>query len=425
MSRLLKESGHAWLGRVPAHWQLVPLGRVFRERKTTVSDVDFEPLSVSMGGVVPRMENVALTANNESRKLVRAGDYVINSRSDRKGSGGIASMDGSVSVISTVLRPIGIVPSYAHHLLRSPAFQEEFYRWGTGIVADLWSTRYASMSKITLPIPPVAEQHAIADFLDRETAKIDALIEKQNQMIRLLRERRNQLIWSVVTGLEHAGQADRGPEPWLPRLPEEWGAASIGYDFLVTLGKMLDAGRDAFEDDVLAPYIRAANIQDSGLALEDVNEMPFRPSELMRLDIRKDDLLVVEGGSIGTSYWVPTDIPGWSFQKTVNRVRSRGRGSTRFLGYVLRAYRDRGILALLGDGSTIAHLTAEKLRSLTVPKPPYDMQTQLADYLDRETVKIDSLLVRAEQFIALARERRAALITAAVTGQIEVLGKAS
>lgn len=386
-------------------------------------------------GVVRRSALTDKPARAESLdvyKVVRRGEIAFNKMSIRAGALGVAPEDGLVTYHYEVMRPRpGHHARFLVYLMKSDWFISELVRRergiGAGEQANVRTTEvpFRVLKTIDAWLPPWRQQRAIADFLDRETAKIDALIEKQNQLIRLLRERRNQLIWSVVTGLEYAGQADRGPEPWLPRLPEEWGAASIGYDYLVTLGKMLDAGRDAFEDDVLAPYIRAANIQDSGLALEDVNEMPFRPSELMRLDIRKDDLLVVEGGSIGTSYWVPTDIPGWSFQKTVNRVRSRGRGSTRFLGYVLRAYRDRGILALLGDGSTIAHLTAEKLRSLTVPKPPYDMQTQLADYLDRETAKIDSLLVRAEQFIALARERRAALITAAVTGQIEVLGKAS
>lgn len=159
-----------------------------------MSDEDFEPLSVSMAGVVPRMENVALTASGDKRKLVRAGDYVINSRSDRRGSGGLASLDGSVSVISTVLRPAGIEPRFAHHLLRSTAFQEEFYRWGSGIVADLWSTRYDKMSKITLPLPPSQEQRAIADFLDRETAKVDALIGKQVTLIDRLRERRESMV---------------------------------------------------------------------------------------------------------------------------------------------------------------------------------------------------------------------------------------
>ncbi|MGR3197658.1 MAG: hypothetical protein ACU0DM_02835, partial [Paracoccus sp. (in: a-proteobacteria)] len=120
----------------PIGWRLYRLGQLFEERKEKVSDKDFPPLSVTMQGIVPQLETAAKTDDGDNRKLVRTSDYVINSRSDRKGSGGISDYDGSVSLISIVLKPTkAIHPRFAHHLLRSPAFQEEFYRWGHGIVA--------------------------------------------------------------------------------------------------------------------------------------------------------------------------------------------------------------------------------------------------------------------------------------------------
>ncbi|MEX5256693.1 hypothetical protein [Kocuria arenosa] len=195
-----RETGLKWLGAIPSEWQLRRLGSLFRERKETVSDTDYEPLSVTMQGIVPQMANVAKTMNNDARKLVRSGDFVINSRSDRKGSGGVADRDGSVSLISIVLEPHDIDPRYAHHLLRSTAFQEEFYRWGSGIVADLWSTRYQAMSRIQLPLPPHGQQVAIAVYLDNITSKIDALIARSERLIELSQERRSALITAAVTG---------------------------------------------------------------------------------------------------------------------------------------------------------------------------------------------------------------------------------
>jgi type I restriction enzyme S subunit len=158
-------SPEEWFGDIPMHWKVVRVGSVFRERKTTVSDKDFPPLSVTKFGVVPQLESAAKSDNSDGRKLVRKGDFVINSRSDRKGSSGLARQDGSCSVIYIVLEPTGIEPDYAEYLLKSVGFQEEFYRWGAGIVDDLWSTRYSAMKQIRIPLPPRDEQRKISEWL--------------------------------------------------------------------------------------------------------------------------------------------------------------------------------------------------------------------------------------------------------------------
>ncbi len=144
---------------------------------------------MTMGGVVPQIEGVAKTEDNDNRKKVCAGDFVINSRSDRKGSSGLSELDGSVSLINTVLRPSETVFSrFIHHLLRSTAFQEEYYRYGNGLVTDLWTTHYSDMRNICLGVPPLSEQYAIAATLDRETTRIDALITKKTRFMRVGRE---------------------------------------------------------------------------------------------------------------------------------------------------------------------------------------------------------------------------------------------
>jgi type I restriction enzyme S subunit len=132
-----KDSGVEWLGEVPEHWAVKRLGFYFNERREKVSDKVFEPLSVTKNGILPQLETAAKTDDGDNRKKVCSGDFVINSRSDRKGSSGLAKQDGSVSLINTVLAPYSEIDGhFAHHLFRSVLFQEEFYRYGKGIVAD-------------------------------------------------------------------------------------------------------------------------------------------------------------------------------------------------------------------------------------------------------------------------------------------------
>src|SRR5690606_31999693 len=181
-----KKSGISWLGDIPEHWALKRLGHYFKERRERASDTEFEPLSVTKNGIVPRLESAAKTQDGDNRKKVLAGDFVINSRSDRKGSSGLSPLDGSVSLICTVLIPAGLHGPYIHHLFRSELFQEEYYRWGKGIVADLWSTNFSDMKNIVLGVPSEEEQTQIARFLDHETARIDALIAEQQRLIELL-----------------------------------------------------------------------------------------------------------------------------------------------------------------------------------------------------------------------------------------------
>lgn len=194
-----KDSGVEWLGEIPENWDLTRLGSYFKERRTKVSDKDYSPLSVTKQGILPQLDSAAKTNDGDNRKLVKKGDFVINSRSDRKGSSGIASKDGSVSLINIVMKPISIQPTFCNYLLKSNAFVEENYRIGHGIVADLWTTRYDEMKNIKISIPSPSEQTAIAVFLDDKTVKIDRAIAQKEQLIALLKERKQIIIQNAVT----------------------------------------------------------------------------------------------------------------------------------------------------------------------------------------------------------------------------------
>ncbi|WP_084350924.1 restriction endonuclease subunit S [Millisia brevis] len=423
---LCRDTGTQWIGNAPAHWKLRPLGFHFTERKTTVSDTDYLPLSVTMAGIVPQLETAAKTDNPENRKLVMAGDFVINSRSDRKGSAGVADRDGSVSVISTVLEPRHIEVGFVHYLLRSRAFQDEYYRFGSGIVADLWSTRYSAMKQITLAVPPADEQRSIVRFLDRETAKIDALIAKQEQLIATLREDRAATITQAVTkGLDPNVEMKDSGVDWVGSVPTAWTLGRIKHGFSVVLGKMYQGVRSS-PTDVLCPHLKAGSLTvDLTVDTADPMECWFSPSELSVLSVQRGDLLVVEGGATyGRCVVVQRDLPGWGFQKSLNRIRPLDRDDIRFVSYLIQAANNCGHVSILCGKATIPHFTAEKLANLEWPHPSPEEQQRISDHLDVVCVRIDALISKAGEIITILREYRSTLITDAVTGKIDVRGAA-
>jgi len=201
VERRLVPSGIPWLPEVPEGWATGKVRQYFKLRATKVSEKDYPPLSVAKIGVVPQLSDVALSmAEGDTRKLVKEGDYVVNSRSDRKGSCGIAPRDGSVTTISIVLEPHDIERKYVHYLFRSTPWVEEFYRNGRGIVADLWTTNYNQMRNMMFPVPPLAEQREIVAHIEAKAAKIDAAVAGLEREIAALKEYKQRLIADVVTG---------------------------------------------------------------------------------------------------------------------------------------------------------------------------------------------------------------------------------
>ncbi|ETT24087.1 hypothetical protein D092_20870 [Rhodococcus ruber Chol-4] len=378
-------------------------------------------LSVSISWGVRRREASDTTTRAAAEdlsnyKLCRAGDLVINRMRAFQGALGIAPEDGVVSPDYAVLRVDPTVDKrWLNYFLTSEftvATMASLVRGIGGTEAGNVRTprlNVSDLQSMTVPAVSADEQRAIADYLDRETARIDTLLEEQQRLIEMLRERRKDLVRAAVLG---------SVNPFSP--PAEAAFTAIGHHFSVTLGKMLDAGKMVRSEDQMLPYIRAGNIQDAGLKLDDVKHMPYSEEEAANLNLLEGDLLVVEGGAVGTNVLLREDMPGWSFQKTVNRLRPLSDWSSAWLGYVLRTYRDVGVIDIVCNRSTIPHLTAEKLRAMRVPSVDPQDQVRVAATLDRQTAEIDVLIAETERFVELSKERRSALITAAVTGQIDV-----
>lgn len=213
-----------WIPSVPITWDMKKIVHLFSQRKEKVSDRDFPPLSVTKNGILPQLDNAAKTDDGDNRKRVCVGDFVINSRSDRKGSCGVSTLEGSVSLINIVLQPRQqLTGNYAHYLLRSQPFSEEFYRNGRGIVADLWTTRYSEMKTILLPVPPREEQDQIVRYLDWQVSKINRLIEAKRKRVELVKEHFSVRIANIVcNGLKPNTPMRETGIDYIGAIPSHW-----------------------------------------------------------------------------------------------------------------------------------------------------------------------------------------------------------
>lgn len=418
-----KASGVEWLGEVPEHWDTRRLGFYFRERRERVSDKDFEPLSVTMKGIVPRIDTAAKSDDGENRKKVCVGDFVINTRSDRKGSAGVSTLRGSVSLISTVLEPQdAVVCGFIHHLLRSVNFQEEYYRYGKGIVADLWSTNFSEMRNILLAMPPVREQLTIAAFLDYETAKIDELVAEQERLIELLKEKRQAVISHAVTkGLNpDAPMRDSGIE-WLGEVPEHWEVCDLNYA-LSAIGDIDHYMPESVDKGV--PYVMTGDLTDfaSGIDFESCKQVSH--NDYLKLSKRikssKGDVVMARYATIGTASFIDVDR---EFLVSYSCVTIKPNPSKALGLYIFNYFKSlvffQGIQQQVNT-NTQGNVGVNDLKKIKVTLPNLTEQAEIIEYLAFETAKFTTLTTEANRVIDLLKERRTALISAAVTGQIDV-----
>ena len=307
---------------------------------------------------------------------------------------------------------------FVHYLINRESF------WIKGGAAQPYVQVEASLSQ-TVQLIPLDEQRQIAEYLDRETGEIDELIAKQERLVKVLGERRvAAILYSVTKGLDDQVALKPSGVPWAGSIPTHWGVPRVAHGFAILLGKMVNEGRAVADEAIDAPYLRAGNVQPYGLDVSEVKQMPFTMAELSNMAMNLGDLIVVEGGQggYGRSAIVHSSLDGWAFQNHVMRVRPTGFQRNRFLDYVLKSMRSTGFIASLSSHASLPSFSADKLKSTRYPRPPIEEQDKIVDYLDALTTSIDRLIAKSAETVDLLRERRAALISAAVTGKIDVRG---
>jgi type I restriction enzyme, S subunit len=423
-----KDSGVKWLGEVPGHWDISQSRRMFAVRSEPALASDRMLTASQKYGVLfqsdfVQMEGrrvVEVIMGTESLKHVEPNDFIISMRSFQ---GGIewCKLRGSTSFHYVMLRPVkGVYPPFFAHLFKSVTFIQAL-RTTTDLIRDGQELRYSNFVQVDLPFVPLKEQTQIAAFLDSETSKIDSLVAEQLRLMELLKEKRQAVISHAVTrGLNPDAPMKPSGIEWLGDVPEHWSTPSLYMRYSSKLGKMLDSSK--ITGDHLIPYTRNVDVQWGSINLEDLPYMDIREDEYERYTVKTGDLLVCEGGAVGRAAIVPIIDGVLGYQKALHRLRAVDENEiAQFMYFTLLWAAQTGIFDQSGS-STIAHLTGEQLRKYRFPKPPVEEQTAIAAYLESESAKLDTLTAEAQRAIALLQERRTALISAAVTGQIDVRG---
>lgn len=421
--RKMKDSGVEWIGEIPVDWKLSKIGSVYDERNEKVSDKDFAPLSVTKQGIVPQLETAAKTDNGDNRKLIRKDDFVINSRSDRRGSCGISEYEGSCSLINTVLKPqTNMCNRYYGFVFKSDGFADEYYRWGHGIVDDLWSTKWIDMKSIYIPAPDITEQERIADYLDAKCSKIDEIIEKQLSIIEKLKEYKLSIITEGVTkGLKHNVKMKDSGVRFVDTIPYDWENRKM---ITILSTRVVDGPHESPElYDTGIPYISATAIVNGkidfslmrGYISKEYCEICDK-----RYSPQRGDLLVVKlGASTGQVAIVDTD-ERFNIWVPLAAVRCNDEALPKFVYYVFQSdyfVRQMELSWTFGTQQTLGVQTIEKLRILL---PPIAEQREIVKFLDTIYDNVGSKIENVEKMIEKLEEYKKSLIYEVVTGKKEV-----
>ena len=430
-----KPSGVEWLGEVPEHWQVKPLktitsinDEVLPESLSPDYEIEYVDIgSVSLANGIEKTEAVPFgDAPSRARRIPRDGDVLVSTvRTYLKAIAPVVNPPSNL-VASTgfaVVRPRHeLEPEFLKYALQEEHFIQQVISRSTGVSYP--AINASDVAKISLNLPGSSEQLAIAAFLSHETAKIDALIAEQQRLIELLQEKRQAVISHAVTkGLNPtAPMKDSGVE-WLGQVPEHWeilelkhlkkGGTSITYG-IVQAGPHIEDG---------IPYIRTSDMAGDRLMVESCQRTSIAIDEAYaRSRVFEGDLVVAIRATVGKVLEVPVELDGANLTQGTAKFSPGSTVSARFVKYSFGADYCQAQIMFSAKGATFLEITLDVLRRLRLAIPPLAEQQEIVNYLEGATGRMGYLLASAQQTIYLLQERRSALISAAVTGQIDVRG---
>jgi len=433
-----KASGVAWLGEVPAGWEVKRLRFVAElnpskseiatlDRETAVSFLPME--AVGDDGTLTLDKEKTIAELETGYTYFRDGDVTIAKITPCYENGKGALMRGLTNGIGfgttelIVTRPIPsqISGSYLHYIFISPDFREigESHMYGAGgqkRVPDNF------VRDFTTALPPIPEQISIAEFLDQETAKIDELVAEQRRLMELLKEKRQAVISHAVTkGLNPDAPMKPSGIEWLGEVPEHWRTRTIAKASSKITNGYVGPTRDILVE-AGTPYIQATHIKKGRVNFDDGYFVTpeWSKSHAKSILAEGDVLIVQTGAGTGDVGLVSCDEVGFNCHALIIVVSLKDLLSGAFLAAVLQSDFGHQKLESIQTGGMHPHLNCGNVKFIEIPLPPVAEQTAIIEFLETETAKFDTLTAEAQRTIDLLQERRSALISAAVTGQIDV-----
>ncbi len=425
-----QDSEVEWLGDMPSHWACISVGRLYRRTKRT-NFPEKELLSVYRDhGVVPTSSrddnNNKPSEDMAAYQLVEPDNLVMNKMKAWQGSIAISEYEGIVSPAYFVYEPNAkmfdlAIPKYIHYLLRHPIYVAQYLRQSKGIRVNQWDLDPDEFKKIELLLPAKEEQKKIINFLDHETAKIDTLIEKQQRLIELLKEKRQAVISHAVTkGLNPDAPMKESGVEWLGEVPAHWGTTYLKY----ATSMIVDCPHETpvYSEDGQYLVIRTADLNEGHL---DSSKM-YRVQDdeyirrVRRADLKRGDIVYGrEGERWGHAGLVP-ESARYCLGQRIMQFRVGLDFSPDFLMWLLNSDNVYKQGQLDTVGATSPHVNVSTIRNFSLTQPPLLEQKEIGRFLNEKSRRIDELIDMAVKTISLLQERRTALISAAVTGKIDV-----
>jgi type I restriction enzyme, S subunit len=420
-----RASGHGWLGQLPSHWEIVPSKWLFDLRAERANGDEIHLMASQRHGVISQAQFMAendqrvvqTIVGGENMKRICVNDFLIHLRSFQGGLEWSAN-HGKVSPAYTVLRPNrGVFPRFFYYVLKSQGYIQEL-RSTTNQLRDGQSITYSQFAMIPLPRVPLEEQRAVAHFLDRETAQIDELITKQEHLIELLAEKRRAIITQAVTkGLDPTAPTKPSGIPWLGEVPRHWSLPKLKNCSQIKRGRFMHRPRNAPHlYDGEYPFIQTGAIaRAEGKYVREFSQTLSEAGLETSAMMAKGTLVMAIAANIGDvailafDSCAPDSVLG--FQPTKQT-------SADFLYYALLAKREE--LTSEAPVTSQGNLNVERVGGVTIPLPPIEEQDKIVTALEEQLTQMTNVATKASVAIEILRERRSALISAAVTGKIDV-----
>jgi type I restriction enzyme, S subunit len=425
-----KDSGVEWLGEVPSHWEIQKVRRLFEIRKRIAGRLGYDVLSITQQGIrVKALEgnDGQLSMDYSKYQIVEPGDFAMNHMDLITGYVDISPVRGVTSPDYRVfrVRSQDCYDKYLLYLFQMGYRNRIFFAYGQGSSQlGRWRLPSDQFNELPFPVPPRHEQEEIAPFLDRETAKIDGLVAEQQRLMELLTEKRQAVISHAVTkGLNPDARMKPSGIEWLGDIPAQWSGLQVGKVCI----KVADGPHFSpnYVDEGIR-FLSARNVRVDGWSLDDVKYISASDCDEFdrRVIPQIGDILYTKGGTTGVARVVDlTDRFQVWVHVAVLKIKA-GMVDPHYLAFALNSVGCYEQSQLLTRGATNNDLGLTRLVKIWLALPPLDEQEAIIQYLQVQTSQLDTLTAEAHRAIDLLQERRTALISAAVTGQIDVLGLA-